>query len=118
MFREYNEAATLDGRGYWGGTLVGWTHAENAEVYPGKVLDAGYALPQSLGQDRRWLNLVLQDKRTEEELCAILDAFCAVHDIAPQCAQELLHTDLTPSQRAWLEQFSNQWEHVTSAVDS
>lgn len=113
-----NEAATLDGRGYWGGTLVGWTHAENAEVYPGKVLDAGYALPQSLGQDRRWLNMALQDKRTEEELCAILDAFCAVHDIAPQCAQELLHTDLTPSQRVWLEQFSNQWEDLTSVVES
>lgn len=111
-----NEASTLDGRGYWGGTLTGWTYASQAEIYSGESINAGYALPQSLGQDRKWCSRTLQHATTEESLCDLLQAFCAKHGIQPQCALELLHTDLTRSQRIWLEQFVDQWEQLTGQV--
>lgn len=53
-----NEAATLDGRGYWN-IYSGWTTEGEATRFT-REQAAGYALPQSLGQDRQWVEIARQ----------------------------------------------------------
>lgn len=109
-----NEAATGNG-GFWN-LRKGWVHREDATWYP-SCLAGSYSLPQSLGQDRRWLNLHLCGITSEEGLSAALRTFCTNNDIPPTCAAELLASQqtLSTANRLWLEQFCRQWD---AAVDA
>lgn len=103
-----NEAATLDGAGFWN-TGHGWCHEEDANLFTREEVGC-YSLPISLGQDRRWLNLELARQTTEEALCEALKQFCTTENLPLSSADELLAGRvLMPYQRRWLEQFIRQW---------
>ena len=111
-----SEAATGTG-GFWN-IQKGWVEREDATWYP-SCLAGSYSLPQSLGQDRNWMNLNLADIRTEKGLSLALQTFCTANALPQQCAAELLsdpRTVLTSAQSLWLEQFCRQWEAAVEAA--
>jgi hypothetical protein len=104
-----NEAATKDGAGFWN-NRDGWSLEEGAVMYPPEWV-GHYALPMSLGQDRKWVNLPLARQTTESELFGALAVFCESQNLPHQSADELLaREDLKAFQSRWLEQFIRQWE--------
>lgn len=107
-----NEAATLGGAGFWN-TGHGWCQEEEANVFSREEVGR-YALPVSLGQDRRWLNLQLARQTTEEALCEALQQFCAAENLPLASADEVLAArELQPYQSHWLEQFIRQWDRMS-----
>lgn len=109
-----NEASTMDGAGFWN-RRSGWCLEEEADAFPPEWVD-NYALPMSLGQDRKWLNLPLAKKTTETSLCKALHVFCDSQNLPQASADELLAGhDLEAFQARWLEQFIQQWDRVMAA---
>jgi len=109
-----SEAQTENGRGYWN-DRKGWVTKDEATRYPIDYVGL-YGLPQSLNQDRRWLNLNLAAITTEAGLIDALRAFCQAANLPKLSADELLHTDnlnIHPARLIWLEQFIEQWDAVT-----
>ncbi|KRW83682.1 hypothetical protein [Marinobacter sp. P4B1] len=108
-----NEAATMDGAGYWN-YRDGWVCLEEATVFNGDHVGS-YGLPQSLGQDRAWFNLSLRDARSAESLAKALNDFCREKGLPQNSADELLADEslvLGKADRRWLEQFLSQWDEV------
>lgn len=109
-----NEASTMDSAGFWN-RRSGWCLEEEADAFPPEWVD-NYALPMSLGQDRKWLNLLLAKKTTETSLCKALHDFCDSQNLPQASADELLAGhDLEAFQVRWLEQFIQQWDRVMAA---
>lgn len=103
-----NEAATMEGKGFWSAKELSWVTETDATIfrsgYPGF-----YALPQSLGQDRQWINTALAAITSESELDEALEMFCRLEHLPQKPAKDLLQQgDLNHYQKFWLQQHEHQ----------
>jgi len=109
-----NEASTMDGRGFWNIESL-WSDEEDVTTFPAESV-GNYALPQSLGQDRHWINLALVKVTTEAGLCDALAVFCDSYGLPHLSADEVLFAgEFQPFQGVWLRQFINQWDRAMEA---
>ena len=53
--------------------------------------------------------------QTTDELCDLLQEFCAVNDLPYICATELYHSDEGRPHQRWLADFIERWDDLMEA---
>lgn len=101
------EAETMNGKGFWNIRDL-WVTEDNATTFGSHCLGI-YSMPQSLCQDRKWINPALASITSKSGLDDALEVFCRLENLPRKSAKDLLRwSRLNHYQKLWLQQHQRQ----------